>query len=68
MEDKAAICGTKYLLSGTLRVGHHTQDVAFPIGNAGNVMGRAIRIDFFSYLAFGDAVTKDNLPISFELL
>ncbi len=43
-EDAAAIGGTEQFLTGTLRVGHHSQHITVLITDAGNIGTRAVGV------------------------
>src|SRR6266851_5038112 len=68
LEDGEAVGVAEERLGAALRMGHHAEDVALAVADAGDVAGGAVRIRLARDPSFDVAVSEDDLPIALELV
>jgi len=67
LKNKVAVCPPDELFAGTLRVGHHAQDIALRVGDPGDIVRRAVRVGFVGDLAVWITVPEDDPSVRLQL-
>ncbi len=66
VEDGEAVDAAHYLFAAAFGVGHHAEDVALFVGDAGDVVEGAVGVGGGGGFACGVAVAEEDLSVGFE--